>query len=200
MQITPFEVYCDFLALKQHFTKESYDYLKYHGKVKARIESFHKRKDRYFYEKLSRNKNKQEVFDYFLSNFIDSSEPSKLWIGDLKGEQGEEVYLNWLKRVQALSYTFSQDLRTLTEDSHILDCIRVKTNTHPPIIKSYLKKKISIETIVILNSILDFYKNLDEQLSYDPVWKSMGFKLKKYEPFLNADKNKLLKIFREIVM
>lgn len=200
MNITPFEVYCTFLALKQHFTRESYDYIKYRGKVTAKIDTFHKRKDRYFYEKMSRNKNRQETFDYFFANFVASQDPSKLWIGDLKGEQGEEVYLNWLKRVQALSYTFTQDLRTLTEDNHILDCIRAKDNTHPIAIKSYLKGNTSIETLVILNTILDFSTKLDEQLSYDPVWKSISLKLKKYKPFLTIDRNKFLNIFRQIVM
>ena len=200
MNITPFEVYCTFLALKQHFTNSSYDYHKYHGKVKAKIEAFHKRKDRYFYEKLSRNKNKKEVFDYFLSNFIDSQDPSKLWIGDLKGEQGEEVYLNWLKRTQALTYTFSQDLRTLTEDNHILDCIRVNNNTHPIFVKKFLKNTISLETILILDEIINLSVKLDKELSYDPVWNVISFKIKKYKPFLEFDKKKYIQIVKDILL
>ena len=33
--MTGFEVYKMYLALKQHFTKEKYNYHKYHGKVRA---------------------------------------------------------------------------------------------------------------------------------------------------------------------
>jgi hypothetical protein len=35
--MTPFEVYKKYLALKNHFTKDSYDYFKYGGKVSASV-------------------------------------------------------------------------------------------------------------------------------------------------------------------
>ena len=38
--MTGFEVYKTYLALKQHFTKQEYDYFKYNGKVRANENSF----------------------------------------------------------------------------------------------------------------------------------------------------------------
>jgi hypothetical protein len=38
--VTGYEVYKMYLALKQHFTKESYDYHTYNGKVRASEQSF----------------------------------------------------------------------------------------------------------------------------------------------------------------
>ena len=49
--MTPFDTYKEYLAFKNHFTREKYDYHKYGGRSKAKIESFYKRKDRYFFEK-----------------------------------------------------------------------------------------------------------------------------------------------------
>ena len=54
--MTPFDVYKTYLALKNHFSKPKYDYIKYAGKTRASIEAFNKRKDKYWYEKLSRQK------------------------------------------------------------------------------------------------------------------------------------------------
>ena len=54
--MTPFEVYKTYLALKNHFTQAKYDYNKYCGKVRASLNSFYKRKDRFWFEKLSRQK------------------------------------------------------------------------------------------------------------------------------------------------
>lgn len=54
--MTPFDVYKTYLSLKNHFTKENYDYFKYCGKSKASIESFNKRKDRYFLKELQERK------------------------------------------------------------------------------------------------------------------------------------------------
>ena len=51
--MTGFEVYKVYLALKQHFTKQEYDYFKYHGKVRANENSFEQRRDRYFFKKLA---------------------------------------------------------------------------------------------------------------------------------------------------
>jgi len=51
--VTGFEVYKMYLALKQHFTKDNYDYVKYRGKVTASEKSFEERRDRYFFKKLA---------------------------------------------------------------------------------------------------------------------------------------------------
>ena len=59
--MTPFDVYKTYLAFKNHFTKENYDYFKYCGKSRASLDSFHKRKDRYFFERTSRQKNDEEI-------------------------------------------------------------------------------------------------------------------------------------------
>lgn len=54
--MAPFDCYKTYLALKNHFTKSSYDYHKYNKKTRASLQSFYKRKDRFWFEKLSRQK------------------------------------------------------------------------------------------------------------------------------------------------
>ena len=49
MKMTGFECYKTYLALKHHFTNQSYDYFKYNGKTKANEQTFKTRKDRYFF-------------------------------------------------------------------------------------------------------------------------------------------------------
>ena len=46
----PFDAYRCYLSLKNHFTKEKYDYHKYCGKSRATVQSFYKRKDRFWFE------------------------------------------------------------------------------------------------------------------------------------------------------
>ena len=79
----PFDAYRCYLSLKNHFTKEKYDYHKYCGKSRATVQSFYKRKDRFWFEKLARQKDDKEVIDFFVSNFITCTDPSKLWIGEM---------------------------------------------------------------------------------------------------------------------
>ena len=39
----PFEAYTTYLAMKNHFEKDGYDFVRYGGKVTARVESFYAR-------------------------------------------------------------------------------------------------------------------------------------------------------------
>ena len=70
---------------------------------------------------------------------------------------------------------------------------------HPPVLKSFLKKEISIETLVIYNRIFSFSKAFDKKL-LDPVWETVSLKIKKYDPFLNIDVFRYRKILKEIIL
>ena len=83
MKVTPFECYKTYVAMKQHFTKDKYDYFKYGGKSRASATSFKGRKDRYFFERMSRKKSDEQIVQYFISNFVSTEDPSKVWIGEI---------------------------------------------------------------------------------------------------------------------
>ncbi len=97
--MTPIDCYRTYLAFKNHFSKPSFDYFKYNGKTKATSDSFHKRKDRYFFEKMSRQKSDQEIKEYFLANFIECDNPQKLWIGEIINS-GNDYYTQWKTRAE----------------------------------------------------------------------------------------------------
>ncbi|HCX23246.1 MAG TPA: hypothetical protein DHN29_15105, partial [Cytophagales bacterium] len=59
--MTAFDCYKTYLAFKNHFTKDNFDYFKYGGKTRASTASFNKRKDKYFFEKMSRQKKDGEI-------------------------------------------------------------------------------------------------------------------------------------------
>ncbi len=63
----PFDAYKQYLSLKNHFTKEKYDYHKYCGKSRATVQSFYKSKDRFWFEKLSRNKSDKVIEFLYLT-------------------------------------------------------------------------------------------------------------------------------------
>lgn len=182
--MSAYNVYETYLALRQHFTNPNYDYFRYSGKVKTNIDSFNKRRDRYFFEKLSRKKTEPEIINYFVSNFIQSSDPSKMWVGELK-TNGDENYLNWKTRTQSLSYRFKQELNILTEKHHLYEALFSENGSHSRIIKQYLGRKVSIETLVILDDLTSFMKKLNAN---DVVVSLVIHKVRKYRPFLSYDK------------
>ena len=191
------DAYRCYLALKNHFTKDKYDYHKYRGKVRATNQAFYKRKDRFWFEKFARQKSDKEVEEFFVSNFIYSTDPGTMWIGEMIKE-GEGRYSEWKKKVQSLSYIFKTDVDTLFSDKKmddVFDC----SKGHPPILKSYLGGNISLESLVICDRILEYRKDFDQKLT-DPVWETVSRKIKKYSPFLNIDVFRYRKILKEVII
>ena len=193
----PFDAYKQYLSLKNHFTKEKYDYHKYCGKSRATVQSFYKRKDRFWFEKLARNKSDQEVIEFFVSNFITCTDPGKLWIGEMIRE-GDDRYTNWKKRTQSLSYLFKEETNEIFSDGNFDSMFAMDGTRHPQILKEYLRENISIETMVILDKILGFRQEFDEKLQ-DPVWQTVSMRIKKYSPFLNIDVFRYKKVLKEVV-
>jgi hypothetical protein len=177
--MSPVETYQSYLALKLHF-EGKYDYFKYGGKTSASEASFEKRKDKYKFVKLSQKLSDPQILDYYLANFI----RGRKWIGDFDQK-------NWLehKKVnQSLEYVYRNDvekLLTLVENFDIL--FRVDAGNHPKLVKAYLGKKISLETLVILEKILNYRQQFDAKISETYVWPKTSLLIKKYEPFLEID-------------
>ena len=109
IKVTPFEAYKSYLGLKNHFTKDKYDYHKYCGKSRATVQSFYKRRDRFFFEKLSRQKTDEEVIEFFVSNFVSCNDPQSLWIGEIM-QNGDTNYIDWKRKRQSLSYVFKEEV------------------------------------------------------------------------------------------
>ena len=193
----PFDAYRCYLSLKNHFTKDHYDFHKYGGKTRATKQAFYKRKDRFWFEKFSRQKNDKEVVEFFVSNFVSTTDPSTMWIGEMI-KDGEGRYTEWKKRVQSLSYIFKEEVDNLF-DSKDVDKVFDCSSGHPPILKSYLGGDTSLETMVICDKIFEYGKDFDQKLS-DPVWETVSRKIKKYESFLNINVPRYKKILKETVL
>lgn len=194
----PFTSYKTYLALKSHFTKPSYDYQKYCGKVRASLQSFYNRKDRMWFERLSRQKSDQEIIDFFVSNFVSCSDPQSLWIGEIMRD-GEKNYQSWCKKIQSLSYIFKEEVNSVFSDRNFDKFFEIKENEHPLLLKEYLQGKLSLETMVILNQILNYKKTFDKKL-LDPIWELVSLKISKYSSFLHTDIFKYKKILKECVL
>jgi hypothetical protein len=198
--MTAFDCYKTYLAFKNHFTKDTFDYFKYGGKTNASVASFNKRKDRYFFEKMSRQRKDEEIVDYFTAIFSQCDDPQRVWIGEII-QTGDEKYQSWQKRVQSLSYLFRQEMEQLLDGIDFNSVFECENGKHPTLIKEHLKKKVSIESLILLDAMVGYKKRFDGKLD-DFVWKTISLKIDKYRPFLlnSIDLNKYKKILRGIVM
>ena len=184
-----FEVYKIYLAIKLHFTSknQSYDFHKHNGRTSARLETFTKRRDRYYFHRLSKSYDNKSIVNYFLSNFVSNT---NLWVGDIIGKAGDEHYKQWSKKIESLHYYYEKDIdyiieRMTTKDIKFNDLFLSIDGQHPPIIKMFLAKKINFETLIILDDILRFTKKLNKNIKEKVLWPKLFDRMKRYKPFLS---------------
>lgn len=181
-----FAIYMYYLALKRHFTTD-YDFFKYNGKVKASQQAFESRKDKFFFYKLSKRKDAKE---FILANMI--AEPT-LWVGDmLDNDRSEQIFVEWEKRQQSLSYTFQNDLLELKEDfnSNIL----VKDGQHPYLLKLYNMKRVTIETLVIIDDLVGNFCYWEKKIADPILFPSINRFVGKVKPFIKYERPKMKSI------
>jgi hypothetical protein len=177
-----------FLSLKLHFSQPSYDFFKYKGELKYRP-NITKRRDKYQIMKIAKHPDPQGLL---LANL--SLNPHQ-WPGDILSDKGMTTYKDWKKRRESLSYCFQEQIKQLKLPFN--DNFNVPKYEHPYVLRLFLGEYLNIETLVILNNLLNFYPSWDRALANDIVWKEMGLLIPKYSPFLQYDKAKMKKIVME---
>lgn len=195
-----FDVYKVYLGVKLHFTSKTYDYIKYGGKVNATLSSFTKRKDRYFFHKLSTKYGQDNILDFFVANFLSDS---KRWIGNLLANDGRGVYLDYKKRKESFAYHFKQECGVISSDFNSRglsfdDGFFVPNGQHPRMLRLLIQRKCSYQTAVVLNHFLNFSKNWDKEITEKVVWPEISLKVTRVKPFINFNATECKLIMKEI--
>lgn len=183
----PFESYKLYNALKLHF-ESSYDAVKYNYKTNVSSQSFLKRKDKYFFAKLAKKYN-GNLKDFYVSQFINEQK----YVGDMMDSEAESYYATYKKIKESIHRMFSIDINKIIDIN-----IGVKFDNlfesvdgqQPMIVQMWMQEDITLETVVILNSILGFIQREDSKISDTIIWPDNKRKIEKYTPFVSFDINK----------
>jgi hypothetical protein len=192
---TGFAAFAMFNALKLHFTSDSYDYFKYNGKTNVSKQTFSTRKDKYSFYRLSRKYDLTNLREYYVANFLTGDVQ---WIGDILGPDAEENYKKWQKRIQSLTYTFESDIiKVMDQVDNPNELLIVKQNQFPKLMVFATQGDITLETLIILDDLMNFFPMWEKQIYDDIVWPNFKIKCVKYKPFLHYDKEKFKQILKE---
>ena len=194
IRMDPFDAYRYYQSLKLHFESKTYDAAKYNFKTSANAKSFWKRNDKYHFAKVAKRfKDVPELVGFYASHFINGTK----WIGEMLN--AEDVYQSWLKRMQSISYIFEQDLNHLSVEVESFDSLlRSKDGEHPLIVTYYLQEEISLETVVIINKLTGFMNKADKEITETIMWPDISLKIRKYEPFVQVDLERMKKIVLKV--
>jgi len=187
------DIYLMYCALKAHFSNSDYDYFKYGGKTRISRKSFFKRKDRFFFVKLSTKYKKYvDIRNYLVSNFI------KVRNGYIANFTDTNFKL-WNDRRNNFYNIFSIELHPLVSEFEPL--FKIEGYNHPKLLQEYLGQRVSLETLIILNTLLNFSDEWTKKLSGDFIWNDTKKLMESYKGFLTIDvkryKIQLLKLIEE---
>lgn len=188
-----FEAYELWLSLKAHFTS-NYNYFTYKGRVSATVDAYEKRKDKLYFKRLSKH---PDPGGLVVANFALNKD---IWVGDLFTENGSEAYLKWKKYRHSTEYQFKSELEyILRNEDKLEDMIRVTDGKLPELARLYFAKKVSKETLVILNKVINFYPHWNKNLKDEPMWDHLETIFLKFSPFLEVETDKYSRIVQQFV-
>ncbi len=191
--MTGYEAFCLYSGLKLHFTS-SYDYFKYNGKVRVTVDAFDNRKDKYFFHKISRRYSNEEFEQFLVANFL--HEPG-VWIGKLLDEEANTRYVEYQKNIQSLGYTFENQCKDLFDMLDDPNEILKTSGEHPILLKKALRGEVSIQTVFILNSLLNFFPMWKNKITDTIVWPNYEKLISNYSGFLKFDSTKYRLILKK---
>ena len=189
--LSGYETFCLYLAIKNHFKLDNYNYFKYNGKTKnVSKESFLSRRDRFQFEKLARKCDNPMI--HMMVNFLQD----KTWIGDMLDDDAFDATKRYVKKVQSMSYVFKNELE---QYDNLKSLFKVEDNGYPMILNEYMRGDVTLETIIILDTFVGFIAKFDAKLKDDYLWSKFSFKARKFAPFLlrEIDKNKFKDLLKQ---
>jgi hypothetical protein len=101
--------------------------------------------------------------------------------------------------LQSLSYTFENDCKKLFGETQNPNDL-IKTNgDYPKLLTMALQRDIEIETLCILNAILNFVPMWNEKIQDTIRWPEFRLKVQKFATFLPRDVVKYKMLLKKII-
>lgn len=191
-----------YTALRAYFIG-SFDFFKYDGKIKVIPRAYEKRKDKFFFQKLSKKYSSSELKDFFVANIVNNTQSK--WVGDLIKDEAEEVYFNFKKLIENFGYEFEEDCTKLNQYQEnyrikFIEFFKTKSSFGP-----YLQfADIRRESLIVLNEMVRFqisdiihkpFELLSQNQNMTPIWDSEERPLlEKYTHFIRFDRPKMKSI------
>ena len=118
------------------------------------------------------------------------------YVGDMMDIEGQQNYTKHKKIHESLTREFEKDINTMTGQFDDLLVVN-NINTPPKIIEMWMEEEVSLETVVILDSLTDFVYWEGKKITETLFWPDVSRKITKYSPFVNFNREKCLDIVKK---
>ena len=195
-----FKAYKYYIAVKLHYTKDSFDVFKNRGNLKGTRDAFNARNDRMMFEKLARKYPvDKELIQYYVANFAYGNDAAVYSF-----EEAESNLLEWNRRKQSITKIFQDDFNKI-----ILDACKNKLKPdailnltdkgYCSILKLFLGNQITLETVRIIDDLLPVIHTWKQNESMLLLWENEIRRIEKSKGFVSYDRDKIVKVFNNFM-
>lgn len=193
-------VFVLYLMMKNHFNGK-YDVIKYHWTMRISDQAYNKRRDKYFFEKLSEKHMLKELTLIFMSNLVANQDA---WIGDISDADAMVFYREYIGRLKRMKTQYEDDIKNIYyfsqkvgESLSGIFEYNIKGDSSY-IFKLLQSNVISFETFILLDSFLNIIDKHDNSTN-NLVWSNYSTKLNAYKKILDVDADEAKRVFMEVI-
>jgi len=186
-----FKAFKYYTALKLHFSSPKFNVFVNKGRVKGSHTTFLLRNDSGLFERLAKMfSTDKELIQYIASNFMYGN-PNMVY----DASEGMDNYKEYQRRKQSITRIFQDDLSTIMNSgSKYQDFSGHKI---PDVIQLYLSKKITLETLVILDDLDGIVEQLRKGTHIPLILGEELLKIEKSKGFVKYSAYKVITPYTE---
>lgn len=179
-----FMAYKYYMAIKLHFTNPKFDVFVNRGRIRITRERFEARNDHYLFEKLARQYPQDKDYIRFCASNFMYGNPELVY----KANEAAANFKEYTRRKQSMTKVFTDDLATIVNSGARHN---FSGNQIPDVLQLYLAKRITLETMVILNDLEAFVERVRENPQAVLIADDLLL-IEKSKRFVTYDTNRIL--------
>ena len=123
-----------------------------------------------------------------------------MWVGNVTSPEGRSNYIAWKAKIQSLPYVFENEIGAMFDENDNFNIIfKVEDGQHPPLVRYVFGEEVSLETFIVLDSILNFTSKFNESIEETVIWPELYSMCNNYAPFVVVNKQKYVDILKKQV-
>lgn len=194
--MNPLRAYEIFQAMQLHWKSDSYDFVKYNGKLKN-VNRFNFDKSpekRYFFKAADKFPNENEFKLFLIPLFLNNINISAY---DIFTEESENLSNNWYRHIQKLKSVFKDECKVVFEYIFKNQISFDEFFIGEPVKNFLAYDKICIETFIILEKLIKFVdKSQAESILYKQLYEG---RVQAYTSFVQIDHDKYKTILEQSI-
>lgn len=179
-----FKIYC---AMKAHYNGQ-FDASTFTGKLRIPIDTYNKRQDKVFFERIASKLDAATIYEMIAYNFV--SNPDALSY-EIAGSGCYHFYRQYLGHVSSISTAYEDDLKTIfniLSGSGKTFTDLLGGDGHPVILQMAIRGDICIETIILIDSFLPIIEKMNRDFENDIIWIEWHKRIIQYSKLLDINK------------